>query len=239
MKTRNGLFVVTILGMLMFASASYAGEAATFKAFYSNSVGWGTFIWVGIAAIAIGAIVFFTGGLASPLVAGPAAAIGGLIGSMMGLSGAAATSYGLALLGGGSIAAGGLGMAGGAALVKESLEFGIGVVVEYAIDAYNASYSNRAFVEQSKGMANLPLPLNTEGSVAYEKVMEILQKIEKDKPLSDPSNKAVIETALTISGSAIDNEWTGTEKKKLQFQTLNALLLMSDGQYTQAKNAAE
>ena len=51
-------------------------------------------------------------------VAGPffyiaAPAIGGAIGSVAGLSGAAATNYGLALLGFGSLAAGGFGMAGG------------------------------------------------------------------------------------------------------------------------------
>ena len=50
-----------------------------------------------------------------------APAIGGAIGSLSiaggGYTGAAASSYGLALLGGGSIAAGGLGMAGGTAVV--------------------------------------------------------------------------------------------------------------------------
>ena len=44
--------------------------------------------------------------------------IGGFIGTTIGgYSGAAATSYGLALLGGGSVAAGGFGMAGGTAVV--------------------------------------------------------------------------------------------------------------------------
>jgi hypothetical protein len=54
---------------------------------------------------------------AAPLVfvAGPA--IGGAIGTMMGLHGAAATSAGLALLGGGSLASGGLGMVGGLAVL--------------------------------------------------------------------------------------------------------------------------
>lgn len=239
MKTRNAVFVMIMLGMLMFANVSYAGEAATFEAFYSDSVGWDTFIWAGIAATAIATIVFFTGGLASPLVAGPVATIGTMVGNIMGFYGAVATKAGLALLGGGSIASGGLGMAGGAALVTAALEFGTGAVIGYSIDAYSTSYSNSSFIEQSKGMANLPLPLNTEGSVPYEKVMEILQKIEKDKPLSDPSNKVVIETALKVSGSDIDNEWTGIQEKKLQFQTLNALLLMSNGQYDQAKNSAQ
>lgn len=55
--------------------------------------------------------------IAGPLacVAGPA--IGGAIGTAMGLSGAAATSAGLAFVGGGSLAVGGLGMAGGLAIV--------------------------------------------------------------------------------------------------------------------------
>ena len=54
------------------------------------------------------------GGAALGALAGPFAApyIGTAIGGAMGLSGAAATSAGLALLGGGSLAVGGIGMAG-------------------------------------------------------------------------------------------------------------------------------
>ncbi|QKE82493.1 hypothetical protein [Arthrobacter sp. NEB 688] len=48
---------------------------------------------------------------------GVATAVGTAIGGAMGLSGAAATSAGLAFLGGGSLAAGGFGMAGGALVV--------------------------------------------------------------------------------------------------------------------------
>ena len=55
-------------------------------------------------------------GAPAALVAAPA--IGGAVGTLIGgYSGAAATSYGLALLGGGSLAAGGLGMAGGTVVV--------------------------------------------------------------------------------------------------------------------------
>lgn len=57
---------------------------------------------------------------AAPLALLAAPAIGGAIGSLGmfgGLSGAAATSHGLALLGGGSLAAGGLGVAGGTTVV--------------------------------------------------------------------------------------------------------------------------
>ena len=54
-------------------------------------------------------------GVATSMIAGPL--IGGWIGSIAGLSGAAATSYGLALLGGGSLTSGGFGMAGGSILL--------------------------------------------------------------------------------------------------------------------------
>lgn len=54
----------------------------------------------------------------APLALAAAPAIGGAIGtSILGLSGASATSGGLAMLGGGSLAVGGLGMAGGVAVV--------------------------------------------------------------------------------------------------------------------------
>lgn len=62
-----------------------------------------------------------TGGLVvAPVFFIAAPAIGGAIGAYTGLSGAAATSHGLAVLGGGSLAAGGLGMAGGTAVITAS-----------------------------------------------------------------------------------------------------------------------
>jgi hypothetical protein len=68
------------------------------------------FVAVGVAGLTVGA----------PLALLAAPAIGGAIGSLGvfgGFSGAAATSHGLALLGGGSLAAGGLGVAGGTTVV--------------------------------------------------------------------------------------------------------------------------
>jgi hypothetical protein len=68
-------------------------------------------------------VKYVGGGLAGLALGAPAAlfaapAIGGAIGALIGgYSGAAATSFGLALLGGGSLAAGGLGMAGGTVVV--------------------------------------------------------------------------------------------------------------------------
>ena len=66
-----------------------------------------------VVGVALSAVV-----LATPAALAAAPAIGGAVGTLIGgYSGAAATSYGLALLGGGSVAAGGLGMAGGAMVV--------------------------------------------------------------------------------------------------------------------------
>lgn len=66
-------------------------------------------------------IVGFAGAgvaLATPFAVVASSAIGGAVGAAVGgYSGAAATSYGLALLGGGALAAGGLGMAGGTAVI--------------------------------------------------------------------------------------------------------------------------
>lgn len=72
-----------------------------------EQIPWGRVAAAGAAGIVLGAA---TMGYAAPLV-------GAALGGAMGLSGAAATSAGLAALGGGSLAAGGFGMVGGAAFV--------------------------------------------------------------------------------------------------------------------------
>lgn len=81
---------------------------AVIRALQRKSVKWGRLAIATGGGMALGALTF---GLAAP-------AIGAALGStVLGLSGAAATSAGLAALGGGSLAAGGLGMAGGTALL--------------------------------------------------------------------------------------------------------------------------
>jgi len=69
-----------------------------------------------ISKVAAGVVV--VGACVTPVAWASAPFIGGAIGSMSGLSGAAATSSGLAMLGGGSLAAGGAGMAGGMIVVS-------------------------------------------------------------------------------------------------------------------------
>jgi hypothetical protein len=88
--------------------------------------------------VAAAGIVVGTGGLVL------APAIGGAIGTLVGgYTGAAATSYGLALLGGGSLAAGGLGMAGGTAVVAGlggALGGGLGALVTTAYIGADKSF---------------------------------------------------------------------------------------------------
>lgn len=71
-----------------------------------------------VAKVAGGATAIAVLATGAGVVAAPA--IGGAIGSLAGLSGAAAASHGLAVLGGGALAAGGLGIAGGTALIAVS-----------------------------------------------------------------------------------------------------------------------
>lgn len=95
-----------------------------------------------VAKIAVGGLL--TVGVAVPLAFLAAPAVGGAIGSLGmfgGLSGAAASSHGLALLGGGTLAAGGLGMAGGTAVVTA-----VGAAVGGAL---GASVSN-AYLREDK-----------------------------------------------------------------------------------------
>lgn len=83
-------------------------------------------------------------GLSVPIALLAAPAIGGAIGSLGmfgGFSGAAASAHGLALLGGGALAAGGLGMAGGTAVVTA-----VGAAVGGAL---GASVTN-AYVREDK-----------------------------------------------------------------------------------------
>lgn len=71
-----------------------------------------------------------------PAALGAAPAIGGAVGTLLSnLTGAAATSHGLALLGGGSIASGGAGMAGGTVVVGAvggALGCGVGASITHA-----------------------------------------------------------------------------------------------------------
>lgn len=105
-------------------------------------------------------IVSFTGvGLAAaaPLALMAAPAIGGAVGAIAGgFSGAAATSYGLALLGGGAIAAGGLGMAGGTAVVT-ALGTALGGVLGSTIANAYVREDKSFHIEMLQGGPGIPV----------------------------------------------------------------------------------
>ena len=141
----------------------------------------------------------------------------------MGYSGVVATNAGLALLGGGAIASGGFGIAGGAALLTTALTFGTSVVFDYASEkvineiTYNSSFQYSNLVEKSIQLPTLPLPVNTTGSDNYEDAMEILQSSPSWKQRFDDAIKKIKDFKWDDLKNRIKIQqeiWTKERKKK-------------------------
>jgi len=167
------LLAIIVFG---FSQNCFAGEVVTFESFYvpSHTIGW---ILAGVGALIAGAVVFFTGGTASPIVV----SIGTALGNAMGYAGAVATNVGLATLGGGAVAAGGLGMAGGAALLTVALTFSTEIVIDYGCTTAFHAYDQHKFIEASRTMATLPWPKNDDGPDPYENAFERLEKLQENE----------------------------------------------------------
>jgi hypothetical protein len=202
MKNSKLVFIIFSL-IFLFQSNLSATEYATFESFYveSSYVGW---VLAGIFAILAGLAIYFSFGTATPAVA----AIGTWVGTMAGYSGIAATNYGLALIGFGSIATGGLGIAGGTAILTVALVFSTEVVIDYTLSNVVSSYSYSKFAEDSKKMITLPIPQNEDGSDAYKNTIIHLKKdIKNEIPLSADSNQIILKNALSsFTPDAIDKE---------------------------------
>ena len=208
-----------------------ATEYATFESFYKEtaSIGWTI---AAVAALIAGAVIFFTGGTASPVVV----AIGSWLGGMMGLSGAAATNAGLALLGGGSIASGGLGIAGGTALLTAALSFGTEVVVDYTIGKTYSEYQYSSLAAQSKDLVTLPMPINDSGPAAYDDAIELLGDIDEDLPANANSNQRLIRRAI----NRIETNTESLDKdESSKNESLLALLYFVSNDYVSAKKHAD
>jgi hypothetical protein len=220
--------------MLVTPQLGLAGdEVATFAAFYEPSgvVNW---LLISLIAIAAGAAIFFTGGAASPAVA----AIGTWVGGTMGLSGAAATKAGLALLGGGSIASGGFGMVGGAALLTAALTFSTELAFDYSFGALYAKYEYHELVERSKGLTTLPLPRTTGGLEKRITALDTLDDVDKEKPLVAPGNVELIREAITQLETAAESvEFERHEQARMH--SLLSLLLFIVNDYQSALDHAE
>lgn len=207
-----------------------AADYGTFESFYEVPLlsPWEWALLV-VGTVAATVTVFITFGAAAPAWM---ATVGAWIGSTAGLSGAAATSYGLAMLGGGSIAAGGLGVAGGVAVLTAASEFSAGII-GYATSAALEKWDRGKYIEANKNMMTLPLPRNDNGGDAYEETMEYLQKnYVKDLPISDAANQTILRQATDIlqKGVALEDD----EEYALKNRTLLALLHLQQNEYTLA-----
>jgi len=122
-----------------------------------------------------------TGGLLA------APAIGGAVGTLVGgYTGAAATSYGLALLGGGSIAAGGLGMAGGTAVVAGlggALGGGLGALVTTAYIGEDKSFRIDKLRDGSATPVVVASGLSTEGGDSWGDWEQIIRRRYPGSPV--------------------------------------------------------
>lgn len=205
-----------------------AADYGTFESFYEVPLlsPWEWVLLVG-GTVAAAVAAFFTLGAAAPAWM---ATVGAWIGSTAGLSGAAATSYGLAMLGGGSIAAGGLGVAGGVAVLSAASSLSV-EIISYATSAALEKWDRGKYIEANKNMMTLPLPRNDNGGDAYEETMEYLQKnYVKDLPISDAANQTILRQATDIlqKGVALEDD----EEYALKNRTLLALLHLQQNEYT-------
>lgn len=237
MSMSKQFFLFLMLFVLAVPSVLAASEQATFASFYdpSSHLGWLAITGGVIFAIGAGAAVFFSGGAATPGVA----AVGSWIGSsVLGFSGVAATNAGLALLGGGSLAAGGFGMAGGAAVISAAFAFSTGVVVDVTVNSVSSHYEQKGFYENARKHM-VYLPVDKIASISYspaKKALESLEKINKTELLSAADNQII----LTSSLKNLDDLSTDGEPGQLiRAHTLKALLEFDTQDFTKAKSSAE
>ena len=152
MKSATKIFSSAAI-LFLCSSNLQAAEYATFESFYSTTSS--IWLWTAIIAGTIAVVVtaWFTVGAPIPAWI---ATVGAWIGSTVGLSGAAAVNFGLALLGGGPIAAGGLGILGGAAVLTVAMSFSAGVAISYGTDVATEAWNYSKFVEANKEMTRRP-----------------------------------------------------------------------------------
>jgi len=228
--------VISILCFLLTTQTSYAYiESATFESFYDPSFNQSSsysLVIAGVLALITGFAIFITGGTASPIIL----SIGSWLGAISsGLSGVAATNYGLALLGGGSIASGGFGVLGGASLLAAALTFTTEVIFDYTLDSVVNEYKYSRLIEQSKDLPSLPLPINISGSAIYENSIELLTDFDKNSPFSSYNKKLIDKIIVRLN----NNKKTNTDlDERLKEQTLLSLLYFVTNDFKNAKSNA-
>ena len=144
----------SILGVVLLTASVFAYSAdgvSTFASFYHQGP-WINWLWGGLAAAVVGILVFISWPILGPVITATIGSIGTSIGSLMGLSGIAATNAGLAMIGGGAIASGGFGIIGGTTLLAAALTFSTEVTLDYAIGTAMSKYEVSKFAEASLKM---------------------------------------------------------------------------------------
>ena len=182
-----GLLATAWLVAAYLAPEALAAEWASFKSFFQGS--WASTWW----SMGLGPIANTAAAVASlPGSGSVASAVGTGIGSMLGLTGAAATKLGTAVLGGGAAAGGGLVIAGGASLLSAALSFSSEVVLDYSATRGVQPYQAQKFREASHGMMHLPFPLSDSGPPRYREAVRRLNSIDFK---TNTSPKSVMGTA--------------------------------------------
>ncbi|WP_040527650.1 DUF726 domain-containing protein [Gordonia paraffinivorans] len=125
-------------------------------------------------------------GIAVPGGIAAAPALGGAIGAMMGYSGAVATNAGLALLGGGAVATGGLGMAGGTYVIAAAgaaLGGALGASITNAYVKDDKSFEIEKFREGVGTPVILTRGFLNESSADWRAAMAFVDRCYPDAPV--------------------------------------------------------
>lgn len=140
-----------------------------------------------ITAALAAAITYFTAGTGTIAAAGPLVSyIGSSLGSLSGLSGAAATNAGLALLGGGSVASGGFGVLGGISLLSGIGDLALTIALTECEKIFPSNKTERA----------LALSLQIPDRIGGSRVQEYSTKINDIKESQDLTDKVILYTML-------------------------------------------
>jgi hypothetical protein len=225
--------IALLLALILLPELASAEEYASFESFYRKpwSISW--ILAAVVAIIAGGVVLVSTGGTAGPV----ATAVGTWIGGLFGYSGIAATNFGLALLGGGSVASGGLGMAGGAAVLAAAFSFSTDIVSDLAASAVFEKFEYERFAKDSAEMATLPMPRSDKGPDAYKAAMKVLEGIDNDQSLSSSENQSLIRKAISEMATVTEDAIAVPEQVRID--TMASLLYFVTNDYRKSKDRAE
>lgn len=230
---RSGLFGLALSVLLTLAPTARAADWASFRSFYQS--GWMSSWWsMGLGTLSNTA----TAVAALPGNSSVFSALGTGVGTMMGLSGTAATRLGTALLGGGAAAGGGLALAGGVSLLSSALSYSSELVLDYSATRGVRPYQAQQFRDASLSMMHLPFPVSDSGSPRFRDAVRRLNSIDyKEHPTPrEVMTTAEFRSALDLMRADPDPS-LGVETA-VREATLLALLELYSGDYEQAGRAA-